>query len=201
MSIRSPAPKPAVAPKTEPRRSAIESSVTSTRSALPPNGVYAESTETCTSTATKRTSAALSESRSPRRPRLLRHEHEHGLQRREVDERLHLDVLEDVGVVLARRSSTVPIRMLRGKIDGSSPPPGEPAVMIVSPSSTCLSFADAVEDERVAAAAAVLEGSRPRSGCVRSTARTALLEVGDQHHARDVARRPSSTVPTSPPAA
>src|SRR5207302_6036957 len=35
---------------------------------------------------------------------------------------------------------TVPIRIPRGKTDGSSPLPGEPAVITVSPISTCLSF-------------------------------------------------------------
>ena len=53
VSSRRPAPKPAIAPKSEPRRSASETSVTSTRSAVPPSGAYAERIETCTSTATK----------------------------------------------------------------------------------------------------------------------------------------------------
>ena len=62
MSISSPAPKPAVAPKTDPRSSAIETSETSTMSAVPPSGVYAETIVTCTSAATKTIAKTLSES-------------------------------------------------------------------------------------------------------------------------------------------
>ena len=83
-------------------------SVTSTRSAVPAEAACrGRRTRTWTSTATNSSTAALSASRITGCACFvgaavrLRDQHEHRLERREVDERLHLDVLEDVGVVLA----------------------------------------------------------------------------------------------------
>src|SRR5260221_10968845 len=96
VSSSSPVPKPAIAPKTDPRSNAIESSATSTMLAVR-NWRYSVRTASWNSAATKRTSAAF----SPFTVSPGRHQDDHRLERREVDERLHLDVLERVDVVAA----------------------------------------------------------------------------------------------------
>src|SRR5437899_719069 len=100
MSSSSPVPKPAIAPKTDPRSSAIESKATSTMLAVR-NWRYSVSTESWNSAATKRTSAAFMPFIDPCRSLLLGNQHDHRLQGREVGEWLHLDVLVRVHVVAA----------------------------------------------------------------------------------------------------
>ena len=160
MSIRSPAPKPAVAPKMEPRRSAIETSVTSTTSAVPPSGVYADSIETWTSTATKRSAECLQ--------RVDHHRDGLGFlgtstitdwsEPRSTNGCTWMCLKMSVSVWFTL--VTVPIRMSRGKSEGSSLPPGEPAVMIVSPVLDPLVLADPVQDERVGRAAVLEHADR-----------------------------------------
>ena len=97
-------------------------------------------------------------------------------------------VLNGFDVVVALRSTTVPIGMPRGNIDGSAPLPSEPAVMIVSPTATYCDFETQVEHEHLAAAAARLDD--PDGGRARQVDRgDGALAVGQQRHARDVRER------------
>ena len=199
MSISRPAPKPAVAPKTEPRRSAIETSVTSTMSAVPPNGVYAESIETCTSTATKMIAKALSESSDHRAVLgFFGHEDEHRLERRRGSRTAAPGSACRCRCRAGSRSSPSRSGCCAGRSRAASLPPGEPAVMIVSPFSTRLSLPTSVEHERVGRAA-LLRACRPTTGCDASTARTALLGSLISITSDGVRRSTFVTWPTSAP--
>ena len=61
MSSSRPVPKPAIAPNTEPRSSAIDNSATNTMLAVR-NWLYSVSTASCSSAATNSTSAAFTPS-------------------------------------------------------------------------------------------------------------------------------------------
>ena len=103
--------------------------------------------------------------------RRFRDQHEHRLQRAEVGERLHLDLLEEVGVVLAdarHASDQDPARVDRRQLALSGRAGGDDRVAGLD----LLVLRDAVERERVARAAVLEEPDRP--GWLASAALTAL---------------------------
>ena len=199
VSSSRPVPKPATAPKTEPRRSAIESSATSTMLAVR-NGLYSVSTASWRSEATKRRSAALTPSISR-----FGHQHDHRLQRREVDERLHLDLLERVDVVVARRSRPCRSGSRAGTSTAARRAPSEPAVITVSPTPTYGAF-----ETRSRTSTSLPPPPRwtiADRRRVRQVGRgDGALAVGEQRHARDARshacrrcrRAPAAVITTLP---
>ena len=178
MSSSSPVMKPATAPKIEPRRSAIESSATSTMLAVR-NVRYSVRTESWRRAATNRTSAAF-------RPSISRASSARG-RRRTGSTRSRRAASAGCSGTGRRRVEdwleTVPIGMPRGNFDFSGPAPSEPAVTIVSPMRTYGCF-----DTRSRTSTSLEPPPRRTApitcGFVTSVARHGALAVGEQRDAR-----------------
>src|SRR6478735_7608903 len=185
MSSMSPVPKPAIAPKIEPRRRAIESRPTSTMLDVR-NWRYSVRTESWNSPNTNRTSAALTPSISVR-PSSLLHQDDHGLESREVDDRVDLDRLEGVDVVVADardRPDLQAAREHRRQRALAERAGGDDDVADLD----VRRLRHAVEDERVAAAVAAPDQT-DRRRVVEVGRRHGALTVGEQRHARDALPR------------
>ena len=172
--------KPATAPKIEPRSSAIDSSATSTTLAVR-NSRYSVRTDSWSSAATNRTSAAF-------RPSISRSSSARG-RRRTGSTRSRRAASPGCSGTGSRRRSTGSRRCRSGCRAGTStcsgPAPSVPAVTIVSPTRTYGCFGTRSRIRTSLEPAAAANGAdHPR---VRQVGRgDGALAVGEQRHARHV---------------